>query len=153
MCAAGLKHERQSVRSGPCSRKCCSSGHHVLSQARQAGRARSQSRSVHARATQGESHGQEAIERVRGHMRADAACNQHLGSRGGGKSLTPGASIGTFECPPARQAGIAIAELEMKQAHAPHGRPSLHNLAPFPQCTNPHEARAARRNFASKIKA
>ena len=60
---------------------------------------------MHPRATQGQSHGEQAIERIRGHMRADAACNEHLGSRGGASTASRQALIAApFSAPPARQA-------------------------------------------------
>ena len=104
---------------------------------------------MHTRAAQGQSHGEQAVERIGGHVCADTACNEHLLPGGSIHRLTPGAFAVTFQHAPLRQAHIAVAEFEVKEADGPQRRPSLPELAPFRQCTNPHDASATKRNFSS----
>ena len=46
---------------------------------------------VHARATQGQSDGEQAVERVGGHVCADAGSDEHLGARCRADRFMPGA--------------------------------------------------------------
>ena len=102
---------------------------------------------VHPRATQGQSDGQQTVERVGGHVCADAGCDEHLGSGGRTSGFTPGALAVAFQHAPMRQAPIAVAELEIEEADGPKSRPSLQDLAPFRQCTNPQDASAGEAEF------
>jgi hypothetical protein len=80
-------------------------------------------------------------------MCADAGCHEHFGSAGSSSGVTPGALAAALQHAPMRQARIAVAELEIEEADGPKSRPSLQDLAPFRQCTNPQDASAGEAEF------
>src|SRR3990170_3899588 len=97
-------------------------------------------KAVYLCSAQGQRHGERAVEGVCRHMGADAARDQHLWTVRRASRFAPFACR-PRECLPARQAPISVPQFKMKEPEAPEERPSLHQLAPFPQCKILHRLR------------